>query len=145
MIKIPKIWNLHEAYISYNRKKIIDYKKNNLHILGYSKSNNKKLFFEKLKKNIIVNHKINPNAIPYATSYYKKNWGFCLSKNQFLKFSKLKNKFKVKIKSDFTNGKLNWGEATIKGKSKKMIIFSTYLCHPSMANNELSGPVVCKK
>jgi aminopeptidase-like protein len=143
--KIPKIWNLHEAYISYNEKKIIDYKRNNLHILAYSKSINKNLFFEELKKNIIVNHKIDPNAIPYATSYYKKNWGFCLSKNQFLKFSKLKKKFKVKIKSDFTKGKLNWGEATIKGKSKKMIIFSTYLCHPSMANNELSGPIVCNE
>ena len=143
--KVPKVWNLYEAYISYDGKKVIDYKNNNLHILGYSKSVNKELLFKELKKNLIVKNNIDKNSIPYATSYYKKNWGFCLSKNQFKKISKLKNKFTVKIKSDFTEGKLNWGEATIEGKSKKMVILSTYLCHPSMANNELSGPVVCNE
>ena len=82
----------------------------------------------------------NPTAIPYRTSYYKKRWGFCLSYQQF---KKLKNeKFKVFIDSKFKKGRLNYGEIILKGEEKKEIFFSTYICHPSMANNELSGLVV---
>ena len=78
-----------------------------------------------------------PNAIPYVTSYYKKDWGFCLTYNQF---KSLKNQiYHVKIKSSFKKGKMSFGEILIKGKSRKEILFSTYICHPSMANNELSG------
>lgn len=143
--KVPNVWNISDAYISDGKKKIIDFKKNNLHLLGYSSSVNARLSFNKLKKHLITNKKIDKNAIPYATSYYKKNWGFCVSMKQYSYLSKFKKNFKILINSEFKKGKLNWGEATIKGKSKKTIILSTYLCHPSMANNELSGPVVCNE
>ena len=87
-----------------------------------------------------------PNAIPYVTSYYKKNWGFCISEKQLNLIRKTYNKedkFNVVIKSNFKkNGFLHYGEALIKGKSKQEILISTYICHPSMANNELSGPIV---
>ena len=80
-----------------------------------------------------------PNAIPYITSYYKKRWGFCLSYNHL---KKLKNEtYTIKIDSSLKKGKLTVGELLIKGKSKKEILISSYLCHPSMANNELSGPL----
>ena len=91
----------------------------------------------------ILNQKIftdkNKNAIPYITSYYKKNWGFCMSYNDKLKLKG--NKFKVFIDSKFIKGNLIIGELLLKGKNKRNF-FSTYLCHPSMANNELSGPVI---
>ena len=87
-----------------------------------------------------------PDAIPYITSYYKKRWGFCLTYNQFkeinIKYSD-EDAFKVVINSNLNNnGSLNYGELIIKGKSRKEILISTYICHPSMANNELSGPIV---
>ena len=86
------------------------------------------------------------NAIPYVTSYYKKYWGFCLTDLQKKEIRKRYNnsdKFKVVIKSKFNKrGNLNYGELVIPGKSKQEILISTYICHPSMANNELSGPIV---
>ena len=87
-----------------------------------------------------------PLAIPYITSYYKRFWGFCIShKEKILIEKKYKesDKFKVLIDSSFNNkGILTYGEFIIKGKSKQEILISTYICHPSMANNELSGPIV---
>jgi len=143
--RVPMVWNINDAYISYNGIRIVDFKKNNLHLVGYSKSVNKTLNFKNLKKKLITVKKIDYDAIPYATSYYKKDWGFCVSRKQFDKMSKFKRNFKVCIDSNFKKGNLFWGEALIKGQSKKTVIFSTYLCHPSMANNELSGPLVCNQ
>ena len=102
------------------------------------------MYFNELKKNLHFRKDLT-NAIPYVTSYYKKNWGFCISKNFYDKISKNKKKFNVVIKSNFKKSSLNYGQIFIRGKSKKEILFSTYLCHPSMANNELSGPVVMTK
>ena len=81
-----------------------------------------------------------PDAIPYVTTYYKRRWGFCLTNNEKTKLKK--GTYEVFIDSKLFKGVLNYGELLIKGKSKKEIFLSTYLCHPSLANNELSGPVV---
>tara|TARA_E500000178_G_scaffold356561_2_gene435490 strand:+ start:1611 stop:2882 length:1272 start_codon:yes stop_codon:yes gene_type:complete len=142
--KVPLTWEINEAYVEYEKKKIIDFKKNNLHVVNYSHSIKKKMYFKELKKNLHFHRKLT-EAIPYVTTYYKKNWGFCINKNFYDKISKYKKKFNVIIKSKFKNNYLNYGQIFIKGKSKKEILFSTYLCHPSMANNELSGPVVMTK
>ena len=87
-----------------------------------------------------------PKAIPYITSYYKKRWGFCISYNQYKILDKRyssNDEFKVVINSTLNKkGNLNYGEVILKGKSKEEILISTYICHPSMANNELSGPTV---
>ena len=95
-------------------------------------------------KNIFSKNK--PNAIPYVTSYYKRRWGFCISYNQKKKLDRdyLNNDtFKVVIDSSFKKKEcLNYGELVLKGKSKEEILISTYICHPSMANNELSGIIV---
>ena len=137
---IPQEWEISDAYIiDPNGVKIVDFKKNNLHVVGYSIPIDIELSLEELKKHLYYIEDL-PDAIPYITSYYKENWGFCISYNQW---KNLKNGiYKIKINSRHFNGKLNYGELIIKGKSNKEVLISTYICHPSMANNELSGPVV---
>ena len=144
--KVPEEWNVSEAYIlDKNHRKIIDFKNNNLHLMSYSRPISKKLKKKELFKHL-YSIKNKPTAIPYVTSYYEKNWGFSVSENQKRKIKQNYNnndKFKAVIKSNFKkNGNLNYGELLISGKSKKEILISTYICHPSMANNELSGPIV---
>ena len=139
-------WNVKDAYIlDKNNKKIIDFKKNNLHLVGYSIPVDK-FFFKKKLFNHIYSLPKQPKAIPYITSYYKKYWGFCVTHNEKLKFNKnYKNsdRFKVIIKSNLNpQAYLNYGELILNGKSKQEILISTYLCHPSMANDDLSGPIV---
>ena len=144
--RIPAEWNVFEAFvIDKNDRKIIDFKMNNLHLVGYSVPKNEKISKSQLLKKLHSLPK-QPNAIPYVTSYYKKNWGFCVKDDQKKKIIKNytnKDKFKIVIKSAFRKkGFLNYGELVIKGKSKQEILISTYICHPSMANNELSGSIV---
>jgi aminopeptidase-like protein len=143
---IPDEWNITDAYVKDKySKKIINFKNNNLHVLGYSSPVNKKISKEKLMERIYF-LKNQPTAIPYVTSYYNRNWGFCISYNQKKNILRKYNKsdqFRVFINSNFNKkGFLNYGEIFLKGKSKKEILISTYICHPSMANNELSGPIV---
>ena len=144
--KIPNEWNVKSAYVEDEKRvKIIDFKNNNLHLISYSSPVNKILNKQELFKHIHT-IKEKPSAIPYITSYYKKYWGFCISEQYKKKINKIYNnteKFRVVIKSNFNpKGFLNYGELVLKGKSKQEILISTYICHPSMANNELSGPIV---
>ena len=144
--KVPPEWNIEDAFvIDKNNKKIIDFKKNNLHIVNYSVPLKKKLNTAELLKNLYSNI-FRPNAIPYVTSYYKKNWGFCVTekfKQEIKKKYKKDDIFKVVINSSLNSkGNLAYGEIFIPGKSKKEILISSYVCHPSMANNELSGPMI---
>lgn len=139
--KIPKEWEVNEAFIEDSKgNKILDFKKNNLHLVGYSSAKSQLINFKDLSKKIHY-LKNQPNSIPYVTSYYKKDWGFCMSYNQFKKLNK-KEIFKVKIDSKFKKGNLIFGESFFPGKTKKEILISTNICHPSMANNELSGIIV---
>ncbi len=144
--KIPDEWNISDAHVIDKKgKRIIDFKNHNLHVVGYSTPVNKYIPKKHLIKNLYFLRN-QPKAIPYVTSYYKKRWGFCLSYDHFKKIKKnyLNNDlFKVVIKSNFNaKGNLNYGELVLKGKSSQEILISTYICHPSMANNELSGPIV---
>ncbi len=139
--KIPKEWWIKDAYIKdSNQKKILDFKKNNLHLLNYSLPIKKKINLDNLKKNIFTN-KQKPKIIPYVTSYYKKRWGFGMSYNQLKKMRK-KEIYNILIDSGHFNGRMDYAEMTLKGRSKKFILICSYICHPSMANNELSGPLV---
>ena len=144
--KVPPEWNVNNAYIEdKNLKKILDFRNNNLHLVGYSKRVKKTLAKNELIKKFHY-LKNQPTAIPYVTSYYKRDWGFCLSYNKLLKIKKIysnKDKFKILIDSKFNkDGNLNYGEILIGKKNKQEILISTYICHPSMANNELSGPII---
>ncbi len=139
--KIPPEWNIKDAFIKdESGKKIVDYKKNNLHIVSYSKK-----FSKYVKKSELNEHLFSlpkkPKAIPFVTSYYKTFWGFCIAHE---KRKKIKGKrFFVHIDSNFNHkGNLSYGELYLKGKSSKEILITSYICHPSMANNEISGPVV---
>lgn len=136
--EIPYEWNISDAYIIDPRgKKIVDFKNNNLHVVGYSIPVNKKLNYKELVKKIHFK-KDYPSAIPYVTNYYKKDWGFCMSYSQFKTLKK--GTYKVVINSKITKGSMTYADLLIKGKSKKEILLTSYICHPSMANNELSGP-----
>jgi len=138
--KIPKEWNINDAYIiAPDGKKIASFKENNLHLINYSVPINKQLSWEELQPHI---HTLpnKPNAIPYLTTYYKETWGFCLTHNEWLQLPKEGN-YQVVIDSALTEGSLTYGQCILKGSSNEEILFSSYLCHPSMANNELSGPL----
>ena len=138
--EVPDEWNCKEAYIiTPDGKKICDYNKNNLHLVHYSIPLEKEITLSELQKHLHSDPKL-PDAIPYVTSYYHKTWGFCISENERKKLKK--GKYKVVIKSELKKDALNYADIIIPGKSKKEIFFSTYICHPSMANNELSGPVL---
>ena len=137
---IPQEWKVNDAWIETpTGERICEYRKNNLHVLGYSIGIKKKV-----KKAELIQHlhsiESMPEAIPYVTSYYKKNWGFCISDKEKKKL--VDGEYSVYIDANHFNGFLNYGEILIPGKSKREIFLSTYLCHPSMANNELSGPCV---
>ena len=137
---IPNEWNIQDSFIQHESgKKFASFKKNNLHIMGYSCPVNKKISKKDLLKNIYTIKK-QPDLIPYLTSYYKKDWGFCMSENQKKKLPE--GNYKAYVNSTLKKGVMNIGELIIRGKSKKEIFFSSYICHPSMANNELSGSVL---
>lgn len=136
--RIPKEWNISIGKLTDEKKNIIcDFKRNNLEIMGYSHPIKKTLSFNELKNHLFY-IKEKPNVVPYVTSYYKRNWGFCMKYKDFKKLNK-SQKYKVNIKSSLKDGQMVYGEFNIKGKSKKTILLTSYICHPSMANNELSG------
>lgn len=137
---VPKEWKVHEAYIvTPNGDKICDFSENNLHLVGYSIPFEGELSLQELRDHIYTQPD-QPDAIPYVTSFYSDRWGFCLSQKNYEALEE--GNYKIVIKTEIFDGVLNYGELLLPGKSQKEIFLSTYICHPSMANNELSGPTV---
>lgn len=137
---VPKEWNISDAYIEDEAgNRIVDFKENNLHVLGYSVPVDKYVTLEELQEHL-YSLKDQPDLIPYTTSYYKERWGFCMTQNQ--RDTLKEGTYHVCIKSTLTDGHLTYGELLIPGETKKEIFFSSYICHPSMANNECSGPAL---
>ncbi len=137
---VPKEWNIKDAWVADEKgNKIIEFKKNNLHVVGYSVPVDKKVTLKELEEHLYSLPEL-PNAIPYTTSYYQERWGFCMTHEERMKLTD--QTYHVFIDSELKEGSLTYGELIIEGESEKEIFLSTYACHPSMANNELSGPVV---
>ena len=137
---VPREWKIREAYIEDEAgNHIIDMKDNNLHVLGYSTPVDKWVNLEELKEHIYTQPD-QPDCIPYVTSYYKERFGFCMSEN--MKNSLSEGKYHMYIDSELFDGVLNYAEIVIPGETDEEVFFSTYFCHPSMANNECSGPAL---
>lgn len=139
--KTPYEWNINNAYIEdENGNKIVDFKNNNLHILGYSEPVDITIPFSELDK-YLYSLENDIDAIPYTTSYYKKRWGFCITHRQREELRKNPDKlYHVVIDSSYNeNGSITYGELIINGYKDDEILISTYICHPSMANDNLSG------
>jgi len=137
---VPKEWKVVDAYImTPSGKKICDHKENNLHLVGYSIPTHKRMSLIELQNHL---HSLpdQPTAIPYVTSYYEERWGFCLSHDERRKLEQ--GEYQIVINSRLFEGELNYGELIVEGETDKEVLISTYICHPSMANNELSGPTV---
>lgn len=136
--EIPKEWNIRDAYVEDSQgRRVIDFRENNLHVVGYSLPMDKTISLPELKKMIHTYPKL-PDAVPYVTSYYKEASGFCMSQNRMNELED--GNYHAVIDSELKDGSLTYGDILIPGESEQEILFSTYICHPSMANNELSGP-----
>lgn len=137
---VPREWNIRQAYIEDSQgKRIIDFKENNLYVMGYSLPMDRRMSLEELKQMIFTQPE-QPDVIPYVTSYYQERSGFCMSENQ--KNALQEDTYHCVIDSDLKEGSLTYGEIILKGDTEEEVLLSTYICHPSMANNEVSGPVV---
>ena len=138
--EIPKEWNIKDAYIRNNKgEKIIDFRNSNLHILNYSIPYKGNVNLETLKKHLFTIPE-KPDLIPYRTSYYSENWGFCMSHNLYTGLND--KEYEVVIDSSLMNGSLTYGETYLKGETEDEVLISTHICHPSLCNDNLSGIAV---
>lgn len=137
---VPLEWNIKDAYVKNAQgERVIDFTKLNLHVLNYSVPIHEAMSLEALRPHLFTlpDH---PDWVPYRTSYYKRNWGFCLTQRQFASLTE--GEYEVCIDSSLETGNLTYGELFLPGTTTDEILISTHVCHPSLANDNLSGIAV---
>jgi aminopeptidase-like protein len=137
---VPDEWNIRDAYVSTpDGARVIDFRRSSLHVVSYSEPVRARLPLEALRERL---HTLpdQPDLVPYRTSYYERTWGFCLSHRQLLELRP--GEYDVVIDSSLQPGKLTYAEHRIEGSGHREVLISTYVCHPSLANDNLSGIVV---
>ena len=138
---IPDEWNVRDAYVDDTAgHRLIDFQQNNIHLVNYSVPFEGTLTYDELTLHLHTLPEM-PSAIPYRTTYYNRTWGFCLTHEQFQELDK-KEKYHVVVDTTLTPGALTYGEAILPGSSGREFLISTYVCHPSLANDNLSGVVL---
>jgi aminopeptidase-like protein len=134
---VPKEWNIEDAYvINPQGEKVIDFQKSNLHVLNYSIPIDCQMPLSELKEHLF-SLPDRPDWVPYRTSYYQENWGFCLSHHALEQLEE--GEYQVCINSSLAPGSLTYGEYYIPGETSDEILFSCHVCHPSLCNDNLSG------
>jgi aminopeptidase-like protein len=138
---VPKEWNIRGAYLKNSRGEIIvDFEESNLHVMGYSIPVRKRVSLDELRQHLFTAEEY-PNWIPYRTSYYLENWGFCMTHNRYLALED--GDYEVNIDSSLEDGAMTLGELVVPGKTSDEILVSTHICHPSLCNDNLSGIALC--
>lgn len=138
---VPKEWQIRDAYVKdEGGRRVIDFQAHNLHVVNYSRPIRQTMSLTSLLPHL-HSDPAHPEWIPYRTSYYREDWGFCLAHDAL---SRLKEgDYEVVIDSTISDGELTWGELYLPGSSDDEIVISTHICHPSLANDNLSGIAVC--
>ncbi len=138
---IPREWNIRDAYIKDPAgSRVVDFRRSNLHVLNYSIPVHATLPLSELKQHLFTKFRESPGWIPYRTSYYKENWGFCLAHEQMLAMPD--GQYEVRVDSSLEEGSLTYGECYLPGDSPEEVLISCHACHPSLANDNLSGITV---
>jgi aminopeptidase-like protein len=138
---VPREWNIRDAWIKRpDGERLVDFQKLNLHVVNYSVPIHRRMRFAELKEHLftVPGH---PDWVPYRTSYYKESWGFCLSEKQLARFRE-DEEYDVCIDSSLENGHLTYGEYYLEGEESDEVLVSCHICHPSLANDNLSGIAV---
>ena len=138
---VPKEWNIRGAYIKNSRgETIVDFKDSNLHVMSYSIPIRKRVSLDELKKHVFTTEEY-PDWVPYRTSYYRENWGFCMAHSRYLDLED--GEYEVSIDTSLEDGSMTLGELVIQGEASEEILVSTHTCHPSLCNDNLSGIALC--
>jgi len=134
---VPKEWNINDAWLKGPKgNRIVDFRNSNLHVLNYSTPIDQEITFGELKEHIFTLPE-QPQLIPYRTSYYDENWGFCMRHSKFKKLEA--GTYHAYIDSSLEEGSLTYGELYIEGEEKEEVLISCHICHPSLCNDNLSG------
>ena len=140
---VPKEWNIRDAWIStVAGQRIVDFRRHNLHVVNYSVPVERRIGLSELRHHLFTRPDA-PDWIPYRTSYYKEDWGFCLSQRQLE--SMTDSEYDVLIDSTLEPGHLTYGEYCVRGKTDEEVLISAHSCHPSLCNDNLSGMTVAAR